>query len=110
MTSYVILKAVKEGRLSLDTLLTVSENAVAQQPSKMGFPLGTQVTVDNAIKMLMVKSANDMAVVVAGGGSGGVGKIAREREKTAPPPGGTPTRRCQTKRVSAEGRANQPPG
>src|SRR5262249_37343903 len=37
MTTYVILKAVKEGRISLDTLLTVSDNAVAQQPSKMGF-------------------------------------------------------------------------
>src|SRR5215813_13273697 len=65
MTSYVILKAVKEGRITLDTPLTVSENAVAQSPTKMGFAKGTQVTVDNALKMLMVKSANDMAVALA---------------------------------------------
>src|SRR5262249_40534511 len=70
MTTYVVLKAVKDGRISLDKLVTVSDNAVAQQPSKMGFKAGTQLTVDNAIKMLMVKSANDMAVVLAEGLSG----------------------------------------
>src|SRR5438309_2364440 len=58
MTAYVTLRAVKEGRLTLETPLTVSANAVAQQPVKMGFAAGTIVTVDNALKMLMVKSAN----------------------------------------------------
>ncbi len=37
MTAYVTLRAVKEGRLTLDTPLTVSPNAVAQAPTKMGF-------------------------------------------------------------------------
>jgi D-alanyl-D-alanine carboxypeptidase len=60
MTMYLTLKAVKAGRLSMDTLLNVSPNAVAQAPSKMGFAAGTQLTVDNALKMMMVKSANDM--------------------------------------------------
>ena len=78
MTTYVTLKAVKERRLSLDTLVTVSANAVAQQPSKMGFRAGTQLTVDNALKMLMVKSANDMAVVLAEGVSGSIEKFADE--------------------------------
>ena len=67
MTAYVTLKAVKEGRLSLDTVLTVSPVAASQSPSKMGFRPGIQVTVDNALKMMMVKSANDMAVVLAEG-------------------------------------------
>jgi D-alanyl-D-alanine carboxypeptidase len=67
MTAYVTLKAVKEGRLTLDSLLTVSPEAAAQSPSKMGFRPGTQVTVDNALKMMLVKSANDMAVVLAEG-------------------------------------------
>src|SRR3954470_17496528 len=49
MTMYLTLKAVKDGRLQMDTLLTVSPNAVAQSPSKMGFPAGTTVTVDNAL-------------------------------------------------------------
>ena len=76
MTMYLTLKAVKDRRLMMDSLLTVSPNAVAQAPSKMGFAAGTQVTVDNALKMLMVKSANDMAVVLAEGVSGSIEKFA----------------------------------
>jgi D-alanyl-D-alanine carboxypeptidase len=76
MTMYLVLKAVKDKRLALDSLLTVSSNAVAQAPSKMGFAAGTTVTVDNALKMMMVKSANDMAVVLAEGVSGSIEKFA----------------------------------
>jgi D-alanyl-D-alanine carboxypeptidase len=72
MTAYVTLKAVKEGRISLDTLFTVSPVAASQSPSKMGFGPGTQVTVDNALKMMLVKSANDMAVVLAEGVGGSI--------------------------------------
>ena len=62
MTLYMTLSAVRDHRITFDTLFTVSPNAGAQAPTKMGFPVGTQVTVDNAVKMMMVKSANDMAV------------------------------------------------
>jgi len=72
MTAYVTLKAVKEDRTTLDTLLTVSPVAASQSPSKMGFKPGTQVTVDNALKMMLVKSANDMAVVLAEGVGGSI--------------------------------------
>jgi D-alanyl-D-alanine carboxypeptidase len=78
MTAYVALQAVKNRRLSLDTLLTVSARAASQAPSKMGFKAGTQVTLDNALKMLMVKSANDIAVVIAEGVSGSVEKFSDE--------------------------------
>jgi len=70
MTSYTTLRSVKEGKVSLNTLLTVSRNAAAQQPTKMGFKVGTTVTIDNALKMLMVKSANDIAVTIAEGVGG----------------------------------------
>ena len=70
MTAYTTLRTVKEGRISFNTLLTVSRNAAAQQPTKMGFKVGTTVTVDNALKMLMVKSANDIAVTIAEGVGG----------------------------------------
>ena len=59
-------------------MFTVSPNAVAQQPSKMGFKTGTQITVDNALKMLLVHSANDMAVVLAEGVSGSIENFADE--------------------------------
>src|SRR6188472_222780 len=65
MTTYVTLQAVKNRRITLESLFRVSPTAAAQVPAKMGFPAGTEVTVDNALKMLMVKSANDIAVVLA---------------------------------------------
>jgi D-alanyl-D-alanine carboxypeptidase len=76
MTAYTTLRAIKEGRISFNTLLPVSRNAAAQQPTKMGFAAGTNVTVDNALKMLMVKSANDMAVAIAEGVGGSIGGVA----------------------------------
>jgi D-alanyl-D-alanine carboxypeptidase len=76
MTLYVTLKAIRDHRITPDTLFTVSRNAYMQAPTKMGFPIGTQVTVDNALKMLMVKSANDMAVLLAEGVSGSIDKFA----------------------------------
>jgi D-alanyl-D-alanine carboxypeptidase len=72
MTAYVTLKSVKEGKLQLDSLLTVSPVASSQSPSKMGFRPGTQLTVENALAMMMVKSANDMAVVLAEGVGGSI--------------------------------------
>ena len=83
MTAYVTLKAVKDGKIKLDTLLTVSPHAAAEKPSKMGFPPGTQVTVDNALKMMMVKSANDMAVVLAEGVGGSVDGFSAMMNQTA---------------------------
>jgi D-alanyl-D-alanine carboxypeptidase len=83
MTAYVTLQAVKDGRLTLDSLVTVSARAAAQLPTKMGFRPGNQVTVDNALKMLMVKSANDMAVLLAEGVSGSVEKFAGEMNRTS---------------------------
>jgi D-alanyl-D-alanine carboxypeptidase len=72
MTAYATLKSVKDGRLTLDSLLTVSPVAASQSPSKMGLRPGTQVTVENALAMMMVKSANDMAVVLAEGVGGSI--------------------------------------
>jgi len=91
MTAYVTMKAMKEGRITKDTLFTVSPNALAQAPSKMGFPVGTQVTVDNVLKMLMVKSANDMAVVLAEGVSGSIEKFADDMNRAAQKLGMTQT-------------------
>ena len=83
MTMYVTLQAVKQGRITFDTLFTVSRNALAQSPTKMGFPVGTQVTVDNALKMMMVKSANDMAVLLAEGVDGSIENFAEDMTNTA---------------------------
>jgi D-alanyl-D-alanine carboxypeptidase len=76
MTIYTTLKAVRDGKVTMDTLLTVSRNAAAQAPTKMGFKVGTTVTVDNALKMMMVKSANDIAVTIAEGVGGSIDGFA----------------------------------
>ena len=78
MTVYVTLQAVKAQRITLDTLFTVTARAASQPPSKIGFKPGTKITVDNALKILMVKSANDMAVVLAEGVSGSVENFSAE--------------------------------
>jgi len=83
MTLYVTLSAIRDHRITFDTLFTVSRNAAMQAPTKMGFPAGTQVTVDNAIKMMMVKSANDMAMLLAEGIGGSVDGFAQEMTETA---------------------------
>jgi D-alanyl-D-alanine carboxypeptidase len=83
MTAYVALRAVDEGRISLTSLIAMSELAHAQQPSKMGFKPGVQLTLDNALKMLMVKSANDIAVAIAEGVSGSVENFAAEMNAAA---------------------------
>jgi D-alanyl-D-alanine carboxypeptidase len=83
MTLYMTLSAIRDHRISFDTLFTVSHNANAQAPTKMGFPVGTQVTVDNALKMMMVKSANDMAVMLAEGIGRSIDDFAQEMTDTA---------------------------
>jgi D-alanyl-D-alanine carboxypeptidase len=83
MTLYVTLSAIRDHRITFDTLFAVSRDAAAQAPTKMGFPIGTQVTVDNAIKMMMVKSANDMAVLLAEGIDGSIDNFAQEMTETA---------------------------
>ncbi|MFV0281727.1 MAG: D-alanyl-D-alanine carboxypeptidase family protein [Rhodoblastus sp.] len=83
MTTFVALKAVREGRITLNTPLRVSARATKMAPSKMGFKAGTLVTLDNALKILMVKSANDVAVTIAEGVSGSVEAFADEMNSAA---------------------------
>ena len=83
MTLYMALSAIRDQRITPDTLFTVSPVASEQSPTKMGFPVGTQVTVDNAIKGMMVKSANDMAVVLAEGLAGSVEAFGQQMTETA---------------------------
>ena len=103
MTAYITLKAVKEGRLTLDTPFTVSAYALSQPPTKMGFKVGTTVTVDNALKMLMVKSANDMAVTLAEGLDGSVEKFADDMNATAARLGMTQSHFVNPNGLPAEG-------
>ncbi len=71
MTTWVTLQAIRAGRITPASLVTMTPTATRQPPSKMGFNVGQVVTVDNALKIIMVKSANDVswALAEAVGGS-----------------------------------------
>jgi D-alanyl-D-alanine carboxypeptidase len=103
MTAYVTLKAVKDGKITLDSMLTVSPTAASQSPSKMGLRPGTQLTVDNALKMMMVKSANDMAVVLAEGLGGSIDGFSVMMNDTAKKLGMTQTNYVNPNGLPADG-------
>jgi D-alanyl-D-alanine carboxypeptidase len=67
LTAYIAFEAIKSGKIKLDTKLVVSENALAQEPSKVGLPLGAEMSVEMALQALIIKSANDVAVMLAEG-------------------------------------------
>ncbi|WP_204165468.1 serine hydrolase [Methylobacterium sp. 17Sr1-1] len=83
MTTYVALDMVRQGRASMDQLLTISEAAAAEPPSKMGFKPGTQLTLDNALKIIMVKSANDVAWAIGENLGGSIEGFADRMNETA---------------------------
>jgi D-alanyl-D-alanine carboxypeptidase len=83
MTFYVALNAVRDNKISLDTPIMISARAYAAAPSKMGFKPGTEVTLENALKMMVVKSANDIAIAIAEAVSGSVEAFAEDMNTTA---------------------------
>jgi D-alanyl-D-alanine carboxypeptidase len=72
MTAYLALKAVKSGRLGLETAIPASPLAAKQPRVKVYIKAGQEITLDNAMKIMMVKSANDISYVIAEGVGGTV--------------------------------------
>jgi D-alanyl-D-alanine carboxypeptidase len=65
MTLYLLFERLEAGKLKLDTPLKVSEHAEDQAPTKLGLEDGETIRVEDAIKGMVTRSANDAAVVVA---------------------------------------------
>ncbi len=65
MTLYLLFEQLEKGRLRLDSPLMISQRAAAQAPSKLGLRPGETIAVENAIKAVVTKSANDIAVAIA---------------------------------------------
>lgn len=65
MTAYVVFEKIAEGKVSLDTPVVVSKKAFNQAPSKSGLPIGSAVTMKDALYLMLVKSANDIAMGIA---------------------------------------------
>lgn len=65
MTLYLLFEQLEKGRFKLDSELKISPYAARQAPSKLGLQPGETIEVEDAIKALVTKSANDIAVAVA---------------------------------------------
>jgi D-alanyl-D-alanine carboxypeptidase len=70
MTAYMAFAAVKAGRITLDTPIKVSRNAWNQAPAKSGLAVGSSITLRDALYIMIVKSANDIAVAIGEAVSG----------------------------------------
>lgn len=103
MTSYVTFEAIEAGELTMRSAVVVSQNALNEPPSKMGFRVGTEITVENALKMILVKSANDISVALGEAVSGSEQKFVARMNKTAQKLGMTGTRYRNPNGLPAKG-------
>ncbi|MFC3076910.1 D-alanyl-D-alanine carboxypeptidase [Phenylobacterium terrae] len=65
MTLYLVMEQLAAGKLKLDDRVVISPRAAAQSPTKLGLRPGDSISVDDAMKALATKSANDIAVALA---------------------------------------------
>jgi D-alanyl-D-alanine carboxypeptidase (penicillin-binding protein 5/6) len=82
MTMYVVFDMLKAGRLQLDQGLPVSERAWRMGGSKMFVQIGTQVSVENLARGVIVQSGNDACIVLAEGISGSEQQFAELMNET----------------------------
>lgn len=83
MTLYIAFEEIERGRLSLDTMITVSKNAAAQPPSRLGLKAGQKIQLRYLIRAAAVKSANDAASAIGDHIGGNTEKFAARMTKTA---------------------------
>src|SRR5581483_9322957 len=77
MTLYLTFELIEQGRLSYQTKIKISANAAETAPTKLGLDEGEEIALIDAIKALITKSANDMAVAIAEHIAGSEEKFAR---------------------------------
>jgi D-alanyl-D-alanine carboxypeptidase len=65
MTLYLLFEQLDKGAMTLQTRIPVSQHAAAQEPSKLGVEPGDTISVEDAIRAVVTRSANDVAVAIA---------------------------------------------
>ncbi len=65
MTLYLLFEQLDKGAMTLQSRIPISEHAAAQEPSKLGLEPGETISVEDAIKAVVTRSANDIAVAIA---------------------------------------------
>jgi D-alanyl-D-alanine carboxypeptidase len=103
MTAYMAFAAIKAGRVTLDTPVKVSRNAWNQAPAKSGLAIGSSVTMKDALYIMLVKSANDIAVAVGETVSGSEKDFVAEMNTMAQAMGLTATHFVDPNGLHADG-------
>lgn len=83
MTLYIAFQEIEAGRLSLDTMITVSRNAAGQPPSRLGLKAGQKIQLRYLIRAAAVKSANDAAQAIGDAIGGDQATFAARMTRTA---------------------------
>ncbi len=83
MTAYLLFSEIRKGRFSLSSRLRISRHAASMQPSKLGLRPGSTISVDEAIRAIVTKSANDIAVAIAENVAGSESRFAYRMTVTA---------------------------
>jgi D-alanyl-D-alanine carboxypeptidase len=83
MTLYLLFERLDAGKIKLDTEMPVSEHASEQDPTKLGLLPGQTIRVEDAIKGLVTRSANDAAVVIAEALGGSESEFAKQMTRKA---------------------------
>ncbi len=83
MTAYLTFEAIKEGKLHLDDKISCSLVATLQPPSKVGVQVGETLKVEQALQAVIIKSANDVTVMLAEAISGSEAAFVERMNATA---------------------------
>ena len=83
MTLYIVFQEIEAGRIHLDDKVTITKNAAAQPPSRLGLKAGQKIAVRYLIRAAAVKSANDAAMALGEHVSGSQDAFAKRMTKTA---------------------------
>jgi D-alanyl-D-alanine carboxypeptidase len=83
MTLYIAFEDIERGKLSLDTMVTVSKNAASQPPSRLGLKAGQKIAMRYLIRAAAIKSANDAAAAIGDHIGGNEAAFAARMTRTA---------------------------
>ena len=91
MTAYLVFEDLRRGRIKLSDAVLQSERSIKEPPSKIGLPVGLGMSIELALQSLIIKSANDVAVMLAEKLAGSVENFARRMNRKAKELGMTST-------------------
>ncbi|WP_226622175.1 D-alanyl-D-alanine carboxypeptidase family protein [Alloyangia pacifica] len=103
MTLYIAFEAVEHGEISMDTVVTISKNAAAEPPSKLGLRSGQKIKLRYLVRAAAVKSANDAATAIGEAIEGSEAAFARRMNRTAKALGMTRTTFKNANGLTSEG-------